>query len=191
VTAPRRCGGDRPGARGAHLPGPTRSIRVELIPKVRITGYNVGLTRPTTPPCKTGLGSASHVLAEQAVTNTALARRMVTRGVGPLSGHWPRLGDHQPGCDHDLRRLRSASCLPRAGDSRHAVRSLRARVDDQHLEPLVRTAIDLTIDGMLDPRGALHLIANNFNAAGWFWGAGFTTEDAQHFEAGSALVQTW
>jgi hypothetical protein len=59
------------------------------------------------------------------------------------------------------------------------------------------TAIDLTIDGFLDARGdeqiplGLHLIAGIFNANGWFWGAGFTTEDAHHFEAGSALVQTW
>jgi hypothetical protein len=28
-----------------------------------------------------------------------------------------------------------------------------------------------------------------FNANGWFWGAGFTTEDAHHFEAGSAFPQ--
>ena len=59
------------------------------------------------------------------------------------------------------------------------------------------TAIDLTIAGILDPRGdnqiqfGLHLISGAFNSNGWYWGAGFTTEDAQHFEAGSALVQSW
>jgi D-alanyl-D-alanine dipeptidase len=59
------------------------------------------------------------------------------------------------------------------------------------------TAIDLTIAGILDPRGdnqiqfGLHLISGVFNSNGWYWGAGFPTEDAQHFEAGLALVQGW
>jgi D-alanyl-D-alanine dipeptidase len=59
------------------------------------------------------------------------------------------------------------------------------------------TAIDLTIDRDLDPRGdnqiqfGLHLISTVFNNNGWYWGAGFPTEDAQHFEAGAALVQGW
>jgi D-alanyl-D-alanine carboxypeptidase-like protein len=59
------------------------------------------------------------------------------------------------------------------------------------------TAIDLTIERNLDPRGdskiqfGLHLISTIFNGAGWYWGAGFPTEDAQHFEAGASLVQSW
>lgn len=59
------------------------------------------------------------------------------------------------------------------------------------------TAIDLTLDGMLDARGdnlvqeGLTRIAPIFNAHGWFWGAGFRTEDAMHFEAGDDLIRTW
>jgi hypothetical protein len=59
------------------------------------------------------------------------------------------------------------------------------------------TAIDLAIEGKLDDRGnnliqfGLQLISGIFNTNGWYWGAGFTTEDAQHFEVGSALVQTY
>ncbi len=59
------------------------------------------------------------------------------------------------------------------------------------------TAIDLTVDGELDARGdnnvqfGLELIAPMFNAAGWFWGVDFRTEDAQHFEAGATLVAGW
>lgn len=59
------------------------------------------------------------------------------------------------------------------------------------------TAIDLTIENILDIRGdntvqfGLHLISGIFNRNGWYWGAGFRTEDAQHFEVGSALVQTY
>jgi hypothetical protein len=59
------------------------------------------------------------------------------------------------------------------------------------------TAIDLTIDGELDARGdnnvqfGLELIAAMFNAAGWYWGIDFRTEDSQHFEAGLALAGNW
>lgn len=59
------------------------------------------------------------------------------------------------------------------------------------------TAIDLTIGGILDPRGdnstqrgllAIHPI---FNRHGFFWGAAFSTEDSMHFEASDHLIRTW
>jgi hypothetical protein len=59
------------------------------------------------------------------------------------------------------------------------------------------SAIDLTIDGILDARGdnlvqeGLTRIAPIFNRHGWFWGAGFGVEDAMHFEVGDALVRKW
>lgn len=59
------------------------------------------------------------------------------------------------------------------------------------------TAIDLTLDRQLDARGndtvqlGLYLIAPVFNNNGWYWGAGFRTEDGHHFEASSTLIQRW
>ena len=59
------------------------------------------------------------------------------------------------------------------------------------------SAIDLTLDGILDTRGdnlvqeGLTRIAPIFNRHGWFWGAGFGTEDAMHFEVGDGLIRTW
>jgi len=59
------------------------------------------------------------------------------------------------------------------------------------------TAIDLTLDGVLDAPGndlvqqGLAAIAPIFNRHGWFWGAGFGREDAMHFECGDALVRRW
>lgn len=59
------------------------------------------------------------------------------------------------------------------------------------------TAIDLTLDGVLDRRGddrvqvGLTRIAPIFNRHGWFWGAGFRTEDAMHFEASDELIRRW
>ena len=56
------------------------------------------------------------------------------------------------------------------------------------------TAIDLTINGVLDKRGngqvqyGLALIAPIFNQHGWYWGAGFATEDGMHFEISQDLL---
>ena len=56
------------------------------------------------------------------------------------------------------------------------------------------TAIDLTINGVLDKRGdgkvqtGLVLLAPLFNARGWYWGAGFPTEDGMHFETSVGLL---
>jgi peptidoglycan hydrolase-like protein with peptidoglycan-binding domain len=59
------------------------------------------------------------------------------------------------------------------------------------------TAIDLTLDGVLDTYGdgrvqyGLSLIAPIFNRHGWYWGAAFGKEDGMHFEGGKALIEAW
>lgn len=59
------------------------------------------------------------------------------------------------------------------------------------------TAIDLTLEGILDAYGdgrvqvGLTLIAPLFNRHGWFWGAAFRKEDGMHFEGGKAVVEQW
>jgi hypothetical protein len=59
------------------------------------------------------------------------------------------------------------------------------------------TAIDINIDGVLDEQGSntvqkgLWILASFFNANGWYWGAGFKTEDGMHFEVSLNLLQQW
>ena len=59
------------------------------------------------------------------------------------------------------------------------------------------TAIDLTLNGVLDAYGdnnvqfGLTLIAPIFNRHGWFWGAAFRKEDGMHFEGGKTLIDQW
>lgn len=59
------------------------------------------------------------------------------------------------------------------------------------------TAIDLTIDGVLDSRGDNHAqqgllrIFKHFNDHGFYWGAAFPVEDAMHFEASDDLIRGW
>jgi hypothetical protein len=176
-----------------------RSILVELIPKPAITGYNVGLTSASNATMRAQLGAprATYSQACQAVTNATLAGRIVTRSVGPF---------HVTGLDSAVTSL-SAIMTAIAADQRLVYRVLGtagmlcARYVRGSTTNISNhswgTAIDLTLDGILDPRGddqiqlGLHLISGIFNANGWYWGAGFTTEDAQHFEAGTALVSTW
>lgn len=59
------------------------------------------------------------------------------------------------------------------------------------------TAIDLTLNGVLDAYGdgkvqyGLTLIAPVFNRHGWYWGAAFGKEDGMHFEGGKGLIEKW
>jgi hypothetical protein len=58
-------------------------------------------------------------------------------------------------------------------------------------------AVDLTLTGDLDRMGdgatqfGLVVLAEFFNQAGWYWGAGYGREDSMHFEVGEALLRQW
>ena len=57
------------------------------------------------------------------------------------------------------------------------------------------TAIDLNLNGQLDPRGnnkvqvGLSRIAPIFNRHKWYWGAGFPKEDGMHFELSDQKIR--
>lgn len=59
------------------------------------------------------------------------------------------------------------------------------------------TAIDLTLQGELDPfadggtQFGLLLLAEYFNDEGWYWGAGYNREDSMHFEVGEETLRAW
>jgi hypothetical protein len=176
-----------------------RSILVELIPRVRVTGYNVGLTEAGNATMQARLGAPRTTYSQdcQAVTNAALGGRMVTRSVGPfrvtgLDSAVTSLTTIMTSIAFEQRLVYRV--LGTAGmQCARYVRGSTTNISNHSWG----TAIDLTIDNFLDARGdeqiplGLHLIAGIFNANGWYWGAGFTTEDAHHFEAGSALIQAW
>lgn len=58
-------------------------------------------------------------------------------------------------------------------------------------------AADLTLKQNLDAMGdgstqfGLVVLAEFFNDAGWYWGAGYGREDSMHFEVGEALLRQW
>lgn len=59
------------------------------------------------------------------------------------------------------------------------------------------TAVDLTLEGILDTYGdgqvqvGLTLIAPIFNRHGWYWGAAFRKEDGMHFEGSQSKLEQW
>ena len=59
------------------------------------------------------------------------------------------------------------------------------------------TAIDLTLEGQLDPfadggtQFGLVILAEYLNDEGWFWGAAYNREDSMHFEVGAETLQAW
>jgi hypothetical protein len=59
------------------------------------------------------------------------------------------------------------------------------------------TAIDITLEGQLDPFAdgtmqiGLVILAEHFNDEGWYWGGGYNREDGMHFEVGEETLRAW
>lgn len=131
------------------------------------------------------------------VTNPDLARRIATESVGPF---------HATGLQPALASLRTIFAAVQAhrpdlaGSAGSAgmlccrlVRGSRNAISNHAWG----TAIDLTVNGVLDPRGddrvqrGLLELAPYFNSAGWYWGAEFRIEDGMHFEVSAELLADW
>jgi len=131
------------------------------------------------------------------VTNPALAALVVARPVGHLRvrGLGPAVDSLARVLD-DVRQAEPALYRAIGHAGMLCARNVRgsAMAISNHSWG---TAIDLTIDGVLDRRGddrvleGLVRIAPHFNRHGWFWGAGFPTEDGMHFECGEGLIRRW
>ncbi len=127
---------------------------------------------------------------------------MVTEDVGPfrVTGLKPfvrllaRVFKRVAACDPGLyRKLGTAGCL--------CVRAVRGGTNPSNHS--WGTAIDLTIDGVLDARGDDQTQTELVSLYSWFkadamvsgewvyWGAGFPTEDSMHFEASDELIKKW
>ncbi len=145
------------------------------------------------------LGSPRHSYDRecQAVTNPTLKPHIVTRSVGPfrVTG-FDKAVDSLTQVMTDIKAVR-----PDIHDALASVGMLCARLvrnsDVSISNHSWGTAVDLTLDGNLDRRGdglcqkGLAEIAPIFNRHGWFWGAGFRTEDAMHFEVADDTIRSW
>lgn len=131
------------------------------------------------------------------VTNTQLKRLIVTDSVGPfrVTGLKPAIESLQ----EVMNEIQTKE--PEVYNALGTVGMLCARFVRGSKRSISNhswgTAVDLTLNGKLDTRGdnrvqvGLTKIAPIFNKYGWFWGAGFRTEDSMHFEVGEDKIRQW
>ena len=131
----------------------------------------------------------------QPITNLALKKLIVIEDVGPFM-----VTGIKPAVD-DLRDIFKAveSSNPDLYSSIGTAGMLCCRLVRGSNHAISNhawgTAIDLKINGVLDNRGdnkvleSLAILAPFFNKHGWFWGAGFRTEDSMHFEVGEERIR--
>jgi peptidoglycan hydrolase-like protein with peptidoglycan-binding domain len=169
------------------------------LPRPDRTTLNPGLAGVTSAFMVQTLGNPRQSYGSDCrpVTNPTLQRHIVSESVGPfrVSGFRPavnslrtimgQIQQQQPAVYGALGTAGMLCC--------RYIRGSTSAISNHSWG----TAIDLTLNGVLDQRGdnqvqvGLALIAPIFNANGWLWGAAFRTEDAMHFEAGRALISQW
>lgn len=171
-----------------------------LTDKVKIpAGINAGLngTKNSLMLALLGNPRSSYNDDCQPVTNKTLKARMKTASVGPFKS---------TGYDLAVDSLKEImSDIKAAEPTVHAALGTAGMLCCRFVRGSTTaisnhswgTAIDLTLNGVLDARGdgkvqhGLTLIAPIFNAHMWFWGATFPTEDGMHFEVSEQLLRKW
>ncbi|AFL51439.1 putative coiled-coil protein SlyX [Sinorhizobium fredii] len=161
--------------------------------------FNDGVIRPRPGVLREILGEPRSAYSTncQPVTNARLVRTLETRNFGNF-----RLTMIRPALDslgQILERLKKEepdifAAIGTAGAL--CARYVRgsAKSVSSHAWG---AAVDLTLKRDLDRMGdgstqfGLVVLAEFFNDAGWYWGAGYGREDSMHFEVGEALLRKW
>ncbi len=144
-------------------------------------------------------GPPREVLSDdcEPMTNPKLREMLVTEDVGPIRVSMLRpavdslrnVFEKIKATDEELyNRISTAGalCVRRIRGSQNSVST--------HAFGL---AVDLNIDGVLDTLGdgytqlGLTILADFFQAEGWFWGAAFGREDSMHFEVSREMIEKW
>lgn len=173
---------------------------VELTDKVNIpSGINSGLNGTKNSLMLALLGNPRSSYSDNCdpITNKALKARMKKASVGPFNS---------TGYDLAVDSLKEIMTdIKAAQPNVHAALGTAGMLCCRFVRGSTTaisnhswgTAVDLTLNGVLDARGddkvqhGLTLIAPIFNAHKWYWGAGFPTEDGMHFEVSEQLLREW
>ena len=171
----------------------------QLVPVPDRATVNIGVS-----PCPTSLlvarfGAPRSELTDECQATTSLfwRDRMVAESVGPfrVRGHHKAVAVFRDA--FAALRARAPELYARVGSmGMLCVRHVRGRPGVLSNHGL-GMALDVTIDGQLDVRGddrvqrGLLTIHDVFTTFGIYWGAGFRTEDAMHFEIGADVVKQW
>ena len=179
---------------------------LELVPKPAPSTVNVGLSSPKLPTLRSILGEprADYTGTCQSITGP-FKNRIVTKSVGAF---------RCTGVDLAVAELAKILAAVKAEvPDLHAIlgtagmacaRKVKIRQKDGTIKlgknPSNHSwglAIDITLKGALDRQGddkcfrGLLILSRYFNAAGWYWGVSFPTEDAMHFEVAESTLKRW
>ncbi|MBP7003299.1 M15 family metallopeptidase [Amaricoccus sp.] len=182
---------------GEGAPPATEAIAQQL--ELAKTRFNRGIERPRPETLRALIGEprTSYTQDCQPVTNPRMVDRLETREIAGF-----RVTMLRPALDSlatvmaklktDEPELFAAIGTAGALCARYVRGS--SSVVSSHAWGL---AIDLTLTGQLDRMGdaqtqfGLAVLADYFNDAGWYWGAGYGREDSMHFEVGEAMLRQW
>ena len=176
---------------------PTEGLTEEML--LAKTRFNKNITQPRNRVMMELLGPPrdSYSTDCQPVTNPRLKSLMETRQIGPikvtmlkpaldsLARVMARLKETDPDI-HDKVGTAGAICA-------RFIRGSNTSVSNHSWG----TAIDLTLEGQLDPfadggtQFGLLILAEYFNDEGWYWGAAYNREDSMHFEVGEETLRAW
>jgi hypothetical protein len=179
---------------------------LELIPKPGPSTVNVGLSSPKLSTLRDILGEPrSDYTGECQPITGPLKRRIVTKSVGPF-----RCTGVDVAIDAVTEILKA---VKREVPDLYAIlgtegmacaRKIKLRQPDGSIK-LGRNpsnhswglAVDIKLGGTTDKQGdnkcfrGLLVLSRYFNAAGWYWGVSFPTEDAMHFEVAESTLRRW
>jgi hypothetical protein len=179
---------------------------LDLIPKPKASTVNVGLTSPKLSTLRSILGEprASYTGSCQPITGP-FKDRIVTRSVGPfrctgvdvavdaLKDILVTVKEEVPDL-HAILGTAGMACARKVKIRQPNGSIVLGRNPSNHSWGL---AIDIKLKDALDLQGdnkcyrGLLVLARYFNAAGWYWGVSFPTEDAMHFEVADTTLRRW
>jgi D-alanyl-D-alanine carboxypeptidase len=175
---------------------------LEVIAEPHSGTVNQGLSSPKVALMRSVLGDPrdSYTGDCQDPTNSRFKQMVATRSVGPLkaTGLRPALDSLEvifAQVKSELPDLHDI--LGSAGMLCCRFRRVGGRIVEIPSNHSWGTAIDIKLKGNLDKQGddkcfrGLLVLSRYFNAARWFWGVTFPTEDAMHFEVSAELLRAW
>jgi D-alanyl-D-alanine carboxypeptidase len=179
-----------------HLPE-TQALTEQM--KAARNRFNKGVTQPRNKTMLALLGRPREDLGTdcRTITNPKLKNLVETRQVGPIKATMlkpaldslQRVVDKLKADEPDIyAKLGTAGSL-----CVRLIRGSNTSVSNHSFG----TAIDITLEGQLDPFAdgemqiGLVILAEHFNDEGWYWGGGYNREDGMHFEVGEETLKKW
>jgi D-alanyl-D-alanine carboxypeptidase len=179
---------------------------LEIIPKPDPSTVNVGLSSPKLSTLRSLLGEprSDYTGKCQPITGP-FKKRIVTKSVGPfkctgvdvavaaLAEILAAVKAEVPDL-YDVLGTEGMACARKVKIKQKDGTIKLGKNPSNHSWGL---AIDIKLKGKTDNQGddkcfrGLLILSRYFNAAGWYWGVAFQTEDAMHFEVAESTLKRW